>query len=220
MQTRGKIVNVLGDSITAGANATAFCRSYHQILKTLGEFKEVNAYGVGGTRIAKQKVLLDYEKAEDNFISRAENMQKKADIVLIFGGTNDYGHGDAPLGTITDETDETFCGACNLLFKNLRTVYEGSTIIVLLPLRRLNDDNPYGEEGKKATPTGSLADYCERITQIATKFAYPVCDLREESLLNPNDGAINAKYFGDGLHPNDEGHKILAERLFKFIKEL
>lgn len=220
METKGKILNVLGDSITAGANATGFNLSYHQMLKELGGFKEVNAYGVGGTRIAKQRALLNDEKAEDCFISRAETMKENADVVLVFGGTNDYGHGDAPLGDLTDETDETFCGACYVLLKKLRTMYATSEIIVLLPLRRLNDDNPYGENGKKAFASVPLDGYCECLKKIAERFDCAVCDLRAEKLFNPNDEEINNLYFGDGLHPNNEGHKILAEYLLKFMNAL
>ena len=220
MQTIGKILNVLGDSITEGANATEFKFAYHQILKELGGFKEVNAYGKGGTRIAKQRVLLDGEKAEDNFITRAETMQKDADIVLVFGGTNDYGHGDAPLGELTDETDETFCGACYVLLKKLRTMYANSKIIVLLPLRRLNDDNPCGENGNKLVSSVSLDGYSDCLKKTSEKFDCAICDLRNEKLLNPNDKEINSLYFGDGLHPNNEGHKILADRIYQFIKEL
>ena len=220
MQTKGKILNVLGDSITEGANATEFSRAYHQILKNLGGFSQVNAYGIGGTRIAKQTVLLDGERPENCFLVRAENMQKNADIVLVFGGTNDYGHGDAPLGAIGDETDSTFCGACKILFSKLRALYPTACIIVILPLRRFNEDNPYGENGNKEIPSGTLGEYSSSLKEIAEEFSFPICDLREDVLLNPNDKELNEKYFGDGLHPNDAGHQILAERLFEFIENL
>lgn len=220
METKGKILNVLGDSITEGANATAFDRAYHQILKKLGEFSQVNAYGIGGTRIAKQTALLNGEKAENSFISRVETMQKEADIVLVFGGTNDYGHGDAPFGKIGDETDATFCGACKTLFSKLRGAYPTACIIVILPLRRFNEDNPYGENGGKKIPVATLDEYSSALKAIAETFSLPVCNLREDELLNPNDECLNKKYFGDGLHPNDAGHQILAERLFEFIKKI
>lgn len=220
METKDKILNVLGDSITEGANATAFDKSYHQVLKKLGDFKEVNAYGIGGTRIARQTVLLDGEKAEDNFISRCEKMKSGADIVIIFGGTNDYGHGDAPFGKVTDNTDETFCGACNVLFTKIRRLYEAAQIIVLLPLQRLYSDNPRGQDGKKAVETGTLEEYSVALKKIAEKHQLIVCNLRDDELLNPNDEEKDKKYFGDGLHPNDVGHEILADRIYKFIKEL
>ena len=220
MQTENKILNVLGDSITQGASASDYSRIYHQVLKELGAFKQVRSYGVGGTRIARQfhpSACADWDR---NFIMRAKEMDKCADMVLVFGGTNDYGHGDAPFGEIGDNTEDTFCGACKVLFENLRADFPNATIIVLLPLHRVNEDNIYGEFGNKATRVGTLEDYSNALKTVAEQFNFPVCSLRGDALLNPNDPQLNAKYFSDGLHPNDAGHKLLAERIFEFIQKL
>ena len=220
MQTENKILNVLGDSITQGAAASDYSRIYHQVLKELGGFKQVRSYGVGGTRIARQfhpSACADWDR---DFILREKEMDKCADMVLVFGGTNDYGHGDAPFGEIGDSTAQTFCGACKVLFENLRADFPNATIIVLLPLRRLNEDNVYGEYGNKAACVGTLEDYSNALKTIAGQFNFPVCNLREEPLLNPNDPELNEKYFGDGLHPNDAGHKILAKKIFAFMQQL
>lgn len=53
------------------------------------------------------------------FCGRLDEMDKNADAVVVFGGTNDYGHGDAPFGLFTDRTDETFYGACHTLMSEL-----------------------------------------------------------------------------------------------------
>ena len=42
-----------------------------------------------------------------------------ADIVVVFGGTNDFGWGDAPLGTMEDRREDTFYGAYHLLLQKL-----------------------------------------------------------------------------------------------------
>ena len=220
MKTTGKIINVLGDSITEGANATRFECAYHQILQKICGFSRVNVYGVGGTRIAKQTVPSENQVYDRDFCSRADDMDRTADIVMVFGGTNDYGHGDAPLGDVNDRLNDTFCGCCYHLFKNLRDFYPKSDIIVVLPLRRLDDENPYGEQGKKSIAMGTLSDYAERIRQIAVKFAFPVCDLRAEEQLNPNVKVSAERYFTDGLHPNDAGHALLAEKIANFLAEI
>ena len=46
-------------------------------------------------------------------------MPKDADLVFCFGGTNDFGHGSAPLGKDGSKDVYTFKGAVNVLFKNL-----------------------------------------------------------------------------------------------------
>ena len=79
---------------------------------------DVKGYGVSGTRIAVQKKEIN-EAWNENFIERAKRMDKNADIVCVFGGTNDYGHGDAPIGNIGDDNPATFYGALNTLFRYL-----------------------------------------------------------------------------------------------------
>ena len=53
------------------------------------------------------------------------------DITIIFGGTNDYGHGDAPFGSFTDRTEQTFCGAVHVLCEKLINRYPESKIIFI-----------------------------------------------------------------------------------------
>ncbi len=38
-------------------------------------------------------------------------MDNDADIIIVFGGTNDFGNGDAPFGEMSDRTPYTFYGA-------------------------------------------------------------------------------------------------------------
>ena len=44
-------------------------------------------------------------------------------MVFVFGGTNDYGHGDAEIGTTEDNSPYTFCGGLNNLFAKLSAIY-------------------------------------------------------------------------------------------------
>ncbi len=67
-------------------------------------------YGIGGTRFAKQAVPTN-ERMDMDMSGRIEELDEDADIVVLFGGTNDFGHGDAPLGTFADHTPHTFYGA-------------------------------------------------------------------------------------------------------------
>ncbi len=72
--------------------------------------KAVN-FGVGGTRIAPQITPSAEAFCDEYFLLRAKKMDKDADLVVVFGGTNDFGHGDAPFGRIGDKDPATFCGA-------------------------------------------------------------------------------------------------------------
>ena len=63
-------------------------------------------------------------------------MDPEADAVVVFGGTNDFGHGDAPLGAFGDRTPATFWGALHTLFTRLEERFPGVKIVVATPMRR------------------------------------------------------------------------------------
>ena len=57
------------------------------------ELKKVNNYGIGGTRIAHQNVPSEKPRYDLCFCGRAYNMERNADIIVVYGGVNDYIHG-------------------------------------------------------------------------------------------------------------------------------
>ena len=146
-------------------------------------------------------------------------MDSDADIVVVFGGTNDFGHGDAPLGTMNDRTPDTFYGALHTLYTELLEKFPDSPIVVITPLHRLNEDNPRGD-GNKPQDVGTLKTYVEIIREVAEYYSLPLLDLYKESGLQPKVSVIQQKFIPDGLHPNDEGHKILARKIAKFLESL
>ena len=60
---------------------------------------------------------------------RFTEMDERADAVVVFGGTNDFGHGDAPLGKPSDRDPSTFYGACHYLMNGLHPSDEGHALI-------------------------------------------------------------------------------------------
>ena len=57
--------------------------------------------------------------------------QNKIDTLFVFGGTNDFGHGDAPFGSIDSDDIYTFCGAVNSLIKRLVIDFPSKKIIFM-----------------------------------------------------------------------------------------
>lgn len=219
MNWTDKKIVVLGDSITEGAAATCEQNVYHQRLKEMLNLRELVAYGVGGTRIARQTRQTSIPRFDRDFNMRADEMDPHADLAIVFGGTNDFGHGDAPMGKFGDDTVYTFCGACKCLLEKLVKIY-GDNLVVITPLHRFGEDNPLGEDSNKPTPGPILKEYVDAILQTAQSMNLKVLNLWEDPDLNPNLGD-NAKYFiCDGLHPNDDGHKLIANKLATYLKSL
>lgn len=217
MDLRGKKIVFLGDSITQGAGATKKENVYLEVCaKKLGA-KAVN-FGVGGTRIAPQITPSAEAFCDEYFLLRAKKMDKDADLVVVFGGTNDFGHGDAPFGRIGDKDPATFCGAYDALIEYLMATYGKEKLIIVYPLRRRNETATNGD-GSKAEGSKPLAEYHDAEKAIAEKYGLRSVDFWNDGDLNPNtpDGNEN---FADGLHPNDIGHRLLGEKLADAIARM
>lgn len=198
MQLNGKVFNFLGDSITEGCRVSALDKVFHQLIGQQYGMQHCYNYGVGGTCIARHIGPGAHGPA---FEMRVEAMEHDIDAVVVFGGTNDFGLGDASFGTPDSEDVYTFCGAVNSLITKLKTDFPAADIVFMTPLHRLNEDVPSPRSGK------TLAEYAAAIREICAQRGVPVIDLFS---INPLDAA-DETLLPDGLHPNDAGHRILAQ---------
>ncbi len=219
MDFKGKKAVFLGDSITEGAGTTGPDKIYLNLFKERMGLSEAVNYGIGGTRIATQHTHSENARHDLDFVSRVDEMDGDADLVIVFGGTNDYGHGDAPVGTLSDRTTDTFCGACHVLFEKLINKYPKAQIVAMTPLHRQNETNPRGD-GSKPEDVAVLSEYVEIIKTIARQYAIPVLDLFAVSGIQPELEIMRETFCPDGLHPNDAGHVRIADRLEGFLKTL
>jgi len=222
MKLENRKINFLGDSITEGAGTSCEECIYLNVLKENVGLAEARNYGISGTRYAIQKGTIDRPKDDfedvNSFSERFEQMDGDADIVVVFGGTNDYGHGDAPLGKFSDRTPETFYGACHYLYSGLIKKYLGKTIVIVTPLHRCNELSDRGDG--KVESFGTLKEYVNIIREVAEYYSLPILDLYANSGLQPEVESIKDTYVPDGLHPNDLGHQILAHKLETFLRSL
>ncbi|MBQ7485104.1 MAG: SGNH/GDSL hydrolase family protein [Oscillospiraceae bacterium] len=214
MELTGKKVNFLGDSITQGIGVKDPANRYPDRLAARYGLI-VRNYGIRRTRIARQHVPSEDPAKDLDFCGRVAGMDDDADLVLVFGGTNDFGHGDAPLGEMSDRTPYTFYGALHTLYGSLIKKYPDAVIVVLTPLHRLQEDDPATNAFRKGYVP--LKRFVEAIREVAEYYALPVLDLHASSGLQPKVPAIRERYVPDGLHPNDAGHAILAERIGAFL---
>lgn len=211
MNLQGKLINVLGDSITFGSGTSAPEFIYENVLGRLVGAAKVRNYGIGGNRIAPQHGPEDFGEA---MCRRYRDMADDADLVLILGGTNDYGHGTAPFGTLTDTTDDTFCGACHVLCRGLIEKYPAARVVIMTPLQRRAQNTPAQFSGHP------LIDYVDALATIAGSYSIPVLDLYRTAGICPDIPAHQAAFAPDGLHPNDAGAARMAERIAAYLSVL
>lgn len=216
MELKGKKIVFLGDSVTAGSGTSDISYVYWNVLARLSG-AVCKGYGIGGHRIADQ-VAVNVD-GRPPFADRVDTMDADADVVVVFGGTNDFGHGDAPLGTMTDRTLQTFCGAMHVLCERLINRYPTAQIVFLTPLHRCSeDDGPCNEYGVQLQT--NLEGYVNLIQKVAAYYGLPVLDLYRTSGIQPRVPIQKELFMPDGLHPSDAGNERIARRLKAFLEAL
>lgn len=216
MDLKNKTILFLGDSITEGHGTSDPSKRFSDIVADRLGAKFVN-YGIGGTRYARQSNFNPEHRWDLDFCMRAPEMQEQADCVVVFGGTNDYDHGDAPFGCMSDRTPMTFYGALHTVYTTLIERYPGVPIVVITPLHRMHEDDGKVQRAYAYRP---LKEYVNAIREVAEYYSLPVLDFFANSGLQPNVDIIREKFIPDGLHPNDAGHEIMANMIVNFLKAL
>ncbi len=210
----GKTAVFVGDSITFGAGCDG--DRYWEILEEELGFSQVIGMGVSGSCISAKS---DYGTNKEPLINRY-NAIPQADLIQIFMGTNDYGHG-TPLGTINDTTDVSFYGALNVILPALQQKYPTSRIVVCTPLHRYNANTTTQTLTYDYLPHPvtnlTLEDYVNALKDVCQRYSIPVIDLFNISGINPTVEAIKNTYMPDGIHPNANGHKIIANLMKQYL---
>ena len=210
-------LNVLGDSITHGINTS---KPYVDDLKTVTGADICRNYGVPSSTIARRADdSIAWDTAEP-FVDRFDKMDADANMILIFGGVNDWVTG-RNLGTPNDQDATTFYGSLNTILAGLRSKYVGATIALVTPLK--TDYTTRTANEGKTDGTNSIGlkldDYVKAEKELANKFAVPVLDLFN-TMFYPFNSDFKAKYMTDSLHPTRLGHILLANRIGKFLNTL
>ena len=160
--------------------------------------------GVAGSRYTKA------EDKTDSIVERLENIPSDADIISVFAGTNDFGHGML-MGKSSDLSSvENFYGAVNHVANYLLTNFPNTQIFFITPLHRNaeNTENRYSYV---------LEDYVNVIRDVANYYGIPVLDFFADSSFNIKvQGSV---YSADGLHPIQPGHNIMGYKIAQFIQK-
>lgn len=200
----GTQIECFGDSITAGVGTTYL---YHMYLsdwhKTI-----CHNWGIGGTGYVwecknKESVTGNgavglgtsvYQTGENTILDIMQTVQTISKCT-IFGGTNDWYH-NINISTFRTAVQNT------LDYALTKTAY----ILVILPLIR---------EGYKVIANGQglkLEAYNNVIREECEARGIAYYDGFEVTL-NPDNAKYKTNYIPDGLHPNANGHKMLARKI-------
>jgi len=219
----GKTISFLGDSITEGVGVVDIPNNrYDHRLKSMTGLAKVYNHGIGGSRLAHQRHASVNPKFDLCFCGRVHLLEPTADIIVVYGGVNDYLHGDAPIGQVGDTTPDTFCGAVDYLMRFLKENYSGQSVFIAPAKCYL--EVLYTEVSTRPSKLPDalpLRGYVEILAQTANRYSIPFLNLFKDL---PYDPAAHPEQMmqltKEGLHFNDEGHKLLAETLCSFLLSL
>lgn len=206
----------LGDSITEGTGASCLENCYVSLVGEMLGCEAVN-YGIGGTRIGRQIFVNKWTRWNYDFRLRTEIMPTTADKVFVFGGTNDYGHGILHLGSPEVSAEDTFCGQLRMLIDLLNEKYGKEKLVFILPLHRFCEEGVCCKGEKGDEPGASLGEYVEAMRIILGEYGIEYIDLYENGFAKPLTD-LGDEYTTDGLHPNDKGHRFIAEKICEYLK--
>lgn len=204
---KDKVILCLGDSITSDYSDDD--SSWCQMIKDTLPVREVKNYGIAGTTVAH------FGGRTDSFIERCNQMQPYGDVVLVFGGINDFNH-SVPIGEFQSEDTETFYGALNELCIYLINHYPNADLVFATPMHAFGfKDYPHWNTHNEQNL--ALADYVNAIKKTCGYYSIPVIDLYSNSGMTPDIKLVKDMYLPDGLHPNKEGRKRLARKIMNYL---
>lgn len=195
----GLTIAYLGDSITYASNLTGF----DELIAADTGSTALN-YGVSSTTVG---IRVD---RTDSFLERYTSMDASADVIFVLGGTNDFGGlPNVPIGTLGNGDTSTFYGAYEALLDGLITKYPNKPIGIATPMNRKN------------APSG-LKSYVQAVRDVGEKYSIPVLDLYRDAGLSPINTYHLDNYYviQDGLHPNNEGYKIVSRSIKSFLERI
>ena len=217
-----KKINVMGDSITEGVGASQESKTYPAVLGRLTG-AVINNYGVSSSRITDADTDIPHPSP---MVNRMYSMDKSADLIVVFGGTNDFWFGDCPIGKPSDRGQKTFYGALNTMMSYLKATYPNADIVFITPYQQskgATETKPYDRSTYCNMGTGTLKDYRIAMLDRCQYYNIPVLDLYADFELNTVDNPEALRKYGqylcDGCHLNDAGYNLLARKIYSFVMQ-
>lgn len=208
-------ITILGDSITTAANLSDDEKAkyaYPVILQEILGCKEIVNLGIGGSAVSRAGSYAMVERFSD--------IPKDTDILIVFGGSNDcLFENKWEFGFVEYDkrmTKGTFCGDLDEMLGGIKYSYREHNEENYVKFIYINPPSTILNDGVYAMDPGNMmhqSSFAEAINVIAPTYGFEVIDLYNNNILNSHDLEVNQQFVPDGIHPNPEGYRILAEHI-------
>ena len=162
-----------------------------------------------------QQTVRSRRDSTDYFAEVLEELPRidfaKVQTVVIAFGLNDY-HSGIPVDNADKPFDEnTYGGALRSVLRTLRKTYPEMRILLVTPTYTWYLSNGLTCE-EYETGEAFLEEYVRKELEIAEEFDIPVIDLYHEGYEHEK-WEDWSRFTIDGLHPNEESRRMIAERI-------
>ena len=202
VQEKTKVI-FFGDSITqAGVNPGGYIRRIDSMCTAEGQKENYEFIGAG---IGGNKIYDLYLRMEDDVLA------KNPDVVFVYIGVNDVWH-KATSGTGTDaDKFEKFYTAI------IKKIKDKNIKVMLCTPAAIGEKTDFSN-----SQDGDLNEYSKIIRNLATKNNLQLVDLRksflEYNLKNNPDNKDRGILTTDRVHLNAKGNQLVADEMWKLIK--
>ena len=200
----------LGDSITAPtATSEGLTKNYLEYVSEECDMSYINL-AAGGQ---------GYAYGDYDFVSKLDQIPNDVELITIYGSFNDSNN-ISNLGTVNDVYvdggNNSVAAHINYTYDYIKTNHPNAKIAVIIPAPWFSM-NP-----AESTGVTTSKKYVNLLKEICDNKGIAYLDLYNNSGMTPWDDEYKATYYlnGDGVHPNNEGHKLLAPKITPFIKSI
>lgn len=207
----------LGDSITCGYGLKEPDARYTALVAARLGLTEEN-YGITGTLVARAG--LNSTNGKD-YVSRL-SLIDSADIAVVFGGTNDYFWSDMPIRG--GEGECYFANAAETICRYINRARAGKITLMVTPYPHNGVGNYFGGESWKTSSRHdtdarnfcghTLLEYAAVLEETCLKYGIPCLNLHKNFMFDHRLHTL------DGCHPNEEGHRLLADAIGNSLQKL
>ena len=204
----GTTMAYLNEGAYAGNNRAFFS------MYSLSEAVKYNDFSlIEMSSLASHDFTDDLWKSQVEVISKADI--RKAKIVVIEHGCNDYQSGVRIENAENPFDKNTYSGALRCAVENIRKGAPDAAIVLMTPV--FNHIEEYDACNIQDFGGGTLNEYVEAMKKVASEYGLTFVDNYSESGINEEN---YTEYLADGVHLTDKGSRLIADKLWNEIETL